>query len=67
MRDWEAALNHVMPKRKFCAEGKHSKSKVSIDGDEVSLDSPKKTVTEPGRGMNDDSNDTPNGDHGTED
>lgn len=30
-KDWEVALNHVMPKRKFNAEGKHSKSKGGVD------------------------------------
>ncbi|KAF9450952.1 hypothetical protein P691DRAFT_725054 [Macrolepiota fuliginosa MF-IS2] len=30
-KDWEVALNHVMPKRKFNAEGKHGRSKASAD------------------------------------
>jgi len=32
-RDWEVALNHVMPERKFYAGRKHGKLKVSTDGD----------------------------------
>ncbi|KAJ3561733.1 hypothetical protein NP233_g10015 [Leucocoprinus birnbaumii] len=31
-KDWEIALNHVMPKRKFSAQGKHSKGKDGVDG-----------------------------------
>jgi tRNA (guanine9-N1)-methyltransferase len=30
-KDWELALNHVMPKRKFNAEGRHGKTKIGED------------------------------------
>ncbi|KXN89454.1 tRNA (guanine(9)-N1)-methyltransferase [Leucoagaricus sp. SymC.cos] len=45
-RDWEIALNHVMPKRKFNAEGKHGKLKVGSDedGSEEQVDDPQGIV-----------------------
>jgi len=33
-RDWEVALNAVMPKRKFNTSGRHVKSQGDLDGDD---------------------------------
>ncbi|KAF5363931.1 hypothetical protein D9756_000279 [Leucocoprinus leucothites] len=58
-KSWEVALNHVMPKRKFNTEGKHSKTKTNVDGDEEGepADGPQGSATEAGNVVKANTND----------